>query len=419
MISLARFLAEMKLQFKMLIWGGLVFSTLNSAIFTFKGFNFGDIFCLILIGAYWKDPTIRFIRKNVMTSRLFIIFCLVILFYFVIGCINHGDIVSALRDARSLVYFAVGFVFSYKKKWANIDKLYYLVLWSFIADILMNIYFPRDPDISSFKNYYYLSGIPLIIAVPWVYKKTLLTFFGLFLVVVLSVSSGYRTVSLISVATIVMAWIVISYVGLKSNHKIKAIFLLAVGAVLISLIYINMATLFEVISSYILSINQKLFNMLIYKSNLLLAGESESDKLRLAYITHIFKYWYRYIIPYGLGYSTTIDNIRSFKDEFNFGGNTVDNTYFWMVYHYGIIMAFTLFACFVTMVTKLFALKNKSKMHLVMIIIIVPFMISNLTFSFLSIPFHAFFTAIILGILFRLASDTNTSNKTKLLCNQP
>jgi len=296
----------------------------------------------------------------------------------------------------------------------NLDHFYYLLLWSFIADIVMNLYFQRDPDISEFKNYYFISGIPLLIAIPWAYDKKLLTALGVVLCLIISVNSGYRTVFVITCATVLMGWILTAYLNFKSNHKIKTLVSLTIGFFVIFIIYINIESLIEIISAYIMNKSPGLFNQLIHKSTLLIEGSSKSDDLRVAYISHIFKYWYRYLVPYGLGYSTTIDNIESFNEEFWFGGNTLDNTYFWMVYHYGIIVAFSLMTCFFIKITKIVLALQKSKIHLVVTIYFFPFMLSNYTLSFFSIPFHALFTSIILGIIFKIA-PIKFINKNKLL----
>jgi hypothetical protein len=282
----------------------------------------------------------------------------------------------------------------------------------------MNKFFPRDPSISDFKNYYYISGIPLLIAIPLVYKKRLISLLGLLLAVALSITSGYRTVFVVSFTTIIMAWIVMTYVEFKEvNNKKNALVSMSIGVIVILYIYRKMGPIIETVSDFIMGINPTLYNQLIYKSNLLIIGSSTSDDLRQAYITHIFKYWYRYLVPYGLGYTTTIDNIKSFKDEFRFGGNTLDNTYFWFVYHYGIVVAFILFTTLIYKIIKITFAKHKTNIHLIIIIIFIPFVVSNYTFSFLSIPFHSFFTAIMLGIIFKLSTSKKSATTVKISCS--
>ena len=393
---------QLKKAIFLLLWGFFVLSTWSSKLFVISELNFIEIPIVVLLIVFWRYPVVVFIKQEIAYSQLFLGFVSFIFVFSLIGILKHGDIVSVMRDARGLIFFSVAFCFGYYKKWHDLQGLFWLLMISFCSDIILSVYFPRDPIVSLFKNYYYLFGISVIIAIPWMEGRFFQTLLGICIASMVSVSSGFRTGIGLVVSTIIICYMTSTwYYGLVTGRYRYFLASALFSTIFLVLVILNYDVILFQYDKFVLMLDPVLYIQLISKSEALFAGTSASDTFRFGYFSTFYNNWDSYLLPYGLGYSTLIFNIQVMKDAYSYGGNPGDNGYIWIVIHYSLIVALALFGIYLRQAFVLIRRPQKTKIELTLIVLIVPFLMSNFTSSFLAISWQTVFTGILLGIMFK------------------
>jgi hypothetical protein len=65
----------------------------------------------------------------------------------------------------------------------------------------------------------------------------------------------------------------------------------------------------------------------------------DSDQVHFAYFQFMAAEPWKLILPHGLGYRWTLDNIDPFFDRRNFEVITIDSLFFYLSFHYGLVIA--------------------------------------------------------------------------------
>lgn len=74
---------------------------------------------------------------------------------------------------------------------------------------------------------------------------------------------------------------------------------------------------------------------------------SESDAIRVAYFEYIYLFWYKIILPHGLGYKSFFDSIDPWFFQYSIEANTIDSLFFYLSFHYGLLLAMPLIIYFI------------------------------------------------------------------------
>jgi hypothetical protein len=171
--------------------GAVSLSFLPSTFFSFGGFLVLDVVSALIL-SFLFYPSFFFRRlSSILLSRFHMIAIFLGLFIFILGFANTGDYSSSLRDFKSYVLLIVSYLFA-KKMRLDLGSLFYVSFFSLLVSVVLVIYFPRDLDVSGYKNHFCLFLVTLLILASYG-KPLLVRFSGISVALFACFLSGFRS----------------------------------------------------------------------------------------------------------------------------------------------------------------------------------------------------------------------------------
>jgi hypothetical protein len=251
-----------------------------------------------------------------------------------IGVTITKNIFWVYADFRANTIILVAFF--YTKYLLENKKLKLLFYLSFMSSLLFAIHwiYLYLGDKNEIKFHSPMIGAVLACIIATRLGSFLKITISFLLILFLAAISFYRQYWIYVIITPIICFLpIISYNGKSRATLIKSFVLIMIISIVASGFIINLYNSDE--SSYIQSIG-KFYDLvgLSDGSNTI----TDSDALRVGYFEYIWNNIPHLILPHGLGSKYYFDNLGEWFKQFGVEANTIDSLYFYIVFHYGILV---------------------------------------------------------------------------------
>jgi hypothetical protein len=156
-------------------------------------------------------------------------------------------------------------------------------------------------------------------------------------------------------------------------------------------------SLWAALGDILYSRSDQLYNQIIGKTQLFFDGQSESDMLRIGYLSELLSNPHSFLLPHGFGYTAMINNVQAYR---NLGfHNIVDNVYSWVAVQYGLIplLLLLIYLIYRSFFFLRLYLKNRDFLALQILSILLTMPIYFYTIAFLGYPINSAITGLFFG----------------------
>ena len=312
--------------------------------------NFSDILLLLfLIIVSGKKNIVEWRRVFALVRNPgFLFFLFIFLFLFVVGLINYFDIKSSVGELRYHIYVLLSFIIVFKGIVKDKYKLLWIVVITLIIDLLITIdqrNFAEnvlDPRVS-FSPYIIFVSLYMLA----LFKKTKLLLIMSFVGIGVSLYGGFRAGAVVAIVSLVLYLAIILFFDKSERFKNKikvylVIFVLFFLVFFVGEKIIEFITSDKVLNHYIINRTESFFTGLFDPSSR--GVVFEQDYGRLEPFLEIYRDPLYFSLPHGFGVW------GAFEDGFGLNNstrmNTLDNGYFYIAFHYGLVMGIVMISLF-------------------------------------------------------------------------
>ena len=324
------------------IYAFLLFSTFSVKIFDIAGNYLFEAALLVAIA--WaclaRDPIARSIVRAVRRHQVPVLIAFTtITVLFLIGGLVGGNAIYSYGDYRANLVILAGFLVC--REFIGRDPLPIIQL-GIATGVFSAIgwYFNITGDTASskFASPYVCMLVAIILACQT--RRVMMASLALLILVFLAAVSFYRQywISALCGVIYVLAY-GLSQFGSRARLRLATICVLGTIAGLFAFpSYISTVENFFIgdESHYIQGVGktQNIIDAAINGNGTL----QQSDETRLSYFTFAFTEPWKVLLPHGLGYRAFYNDIDPFFDKSNVDVTTIDSLFFYMAFHYGLLL---------------------------------------------------------------------------------
>jgi hypothetical protein len=288
-------------------------------------------------------------------------------FLAVIGALVNGDPKSSFAELRCIWILGIALLFFYKYSAKNpniIRFIYILSFWVLVIDALLTIFikfnilgFSGGADVDR------ISFSPYLILVPAYLSIRTHRFFEFFFAISLGALScfigGFRSGTLTSI--LCLAFIAFVFFD-AAKQRISVRNLKIIGRCLVMLIIfigIGLYLYKHMLADYLKN-DRVIYHYVVKRTYYVVGGMFDAsfrdnvifyqDYSRLEIFKYLWEKWYDMLLPHGLGLWGAFK--KGFGLNVPFRINTLDDGYFYMIYHYGVFVSFLLIGWLASKIRK-------------------------------------------------------------------
>ena len=307
------------------------------------GFNYSDVLLVIILAIVTGKKNFVEWRHvfAIVYNPGFLLFLFVFILMLFIGLINYFDFKSSFGELRYHLYTLLAFMVVYKGIINDKYKLLWVVVITLVIDLLITIdqrsfnAGDLDPRVS-FSPYLIFVTLYMLALFRKINLLLVISFISIFV----SLYGGFRAGALVSILSLLLYLFVILFSKCKEGGSRHKGYMYLIIFVLFLAVYFGGERLIELISSdkvlnhYILIRTESFFSGLFDPSS---RGEVfYQDYGRMEPFFEIYNDPLHFIFPHGFGVW------GAFEEGFGLANtvrmNTLDNGYFYIAFHYGLII---------------------------------------------------------------------------------
>ncbi|WP_157443621.1 hypothetical protein [Curvibacter lanceolatus] len=328
-----------------LVYGILLFSGISNILFEVGGLYIFELalVCAAIYSVLFPNSLyylfVECLREN--SHELFML-ALCLTFFMLVGWATGGSLANAYTDFRS--NFVVIFGYFFASYCLRNERGSYLSSLGVATGVCSLIYWAYMYKYGLIETKFAVPVISCVIA-ALIYRENFnykMAVASILLLVLMSAVAFYRQYWLYVVVVMVLLF--------KNSSKLKVGRFNLFPVLLLSMIpilLIGYEFFFNVVagseSLYIQSFG-KTQDLLNYIDGY--SGLSESDAIRAGYFEYMAQFWYKILLPHGLGYKSYFDAIDPWFGQYLIEANTIDSLFFYINFHYGLVVGLPLILYF-------------------------------------------------------------------------